>query len=66
VREIRFNNIEGYGRLIFNNGRRITLLPSKLGKMGGLPEKRKKNDNQHFVLNTQILTYIRHFVFTVW
>lgn len=42
MREIRFNYTEEYGRLIFTNGRRITLLPGKMGKIRGLPEKRKK------------------------
>jgi hypothetical protein len=52
VRETRFNYAEEHGRLIFTNGCKITLLPGKLGKVRGLPEKRKKNDNHYFILNT--------------
>jgi hypothetical protein len=66
VREKRFNYAEEFGRLIFTNRRRITLLPGKMGKMRGLPEKRKKNDNQYFILKTYILTYIRHLGLTGW
>jgi len=44
------NYTEEYERLIFTKGRIITLLPGHLGKVRGLPEKRKKNYNQYFIL----------------